>query len=199
MDKIKESIEQNKLILKEMKHILNKILELSLFMSLISCSCHQSAKEEYWRNHIQCESEVSFFCLIVSYVGQTYAYCSDMEQLLSVFNIEASQRVDFVKTCSPSILMNIPLEIDSLTFVRMDPKDLYDLSTLLPEEWEIYDNPQRACDTLHALFARKECTDNRVNYLIYKCWQQDIFASTSDETGPYYLYLYDAKQDMSYY
>lgn len=182
-----------------MKLILNRIFELSLVMSLIACSYQRNAKVEYLRNQIQCESEINFVCLTISYVGNTYAYCADIEQLLSVFNIEASQKTDFVEACCQSILRDTSIEIDSLTFARIDPNDLYDLNTLIPMEWEIYNNTQTVCDTLHALFARKECTDTRVNYLIYKCWQQDIFASTSDETGPYYLYLYDAKQDMSYY
>lgn len=180
-----------------MKSILNNLLVVIVLWGFMACSIDQFPKEKYFFD-IEYEGDIDFICIPIEYNSQTYILCTSKGYLYDLLNIKICSKENFMKLCYQSLKKDEPIIVDSVAFLQIR-NDLYNPNIPIPEEWEIYKNTQIACDTLHTLFLRKEWTDPRIEYLIYKCWEQDIFVGTSDEIGPYYLNIYDSRKQMTLY
>ena len=180
-----------------MKSILSNLFVFIVLVGLVACSSFQSPKERYFFD-TEYESDIDFICIPIQYNSQTYVLCAGKGYLYNLLNIKICSKVEFMKLCYQSLKKEEPIIVDSTTFYQMQ-NDLYNPNIPIPEAWKIYENTQMMCDTLHSLFLRKEWGDPRIKYLIYKCWERDIFVGTSDELGPYYLNIYDSKLQMRLY
>lgn len=180
-----------------MKSILSNLFIFIILVGFVACSSFQSPKEEYFFD-TEHEGDIDFICIHIQYNSQTYILCADKGYLYNLLNIKICSKARFLKLCYQSLKKGEPIIVDSAVFCQMQ-NNLYNPNVPIPEEWEIYENTQIMCDTLHTLFLRKEWRDPRIEYLIYKCWERDIFVGTSDELGPYYLNIYDSRKHMTLY
>ena len=182
-----------------MKSILNNLFLLFLVCLLATCSLQISPKELYFFDP-EYESEIDFVCIPIQYNKSTYILCSGKDFLYDLLNIKICSKEEFDKFCYQSIIQNIPILVDSMVFNQIvQSNSYYDPNEPIPQEWNIYKDTKVTCDTLHTLFLRQALEDKRINYLIYNCWEQDIFVGISDELGPYYLNIYDSKNKMRIY
>ena len=180
-----------------MKSILSNLFVFIMLMNFMACSPFRSPQKEYFFC-VEYEGDINFICIPIQYDSQTYVLCASKGYLYDLLNVKICNKENFMKLCYQALEKEEPIIVDSIAFSQMQ-NDLYNPNIPIPKEWKIYENTQIICDSLHALFLRKEWRDPRVKYLIYQCWERDIFVGTSDEMGPYYLNIYDSSEQKKVY